>query len=122
MSQIGATPRPWSSPSAWYERRTSVRHAIQTPSIPCEIAAVVGGGYQTGRLSDLSARGATVLVESPLEHGALVTLALKARRGQVERTALAYVVHCNEAGPGEFTVGCQFTLPLRTDEVWSLVS
>ncbi|MBI1832100.1 MAG: PilZ domain-containing protein [Planctomycetes bacterium] len=63
------------------------------------------------QVRDLSAGGANVLVDRPLEPGHILTLELPTRDGEV-RTVLACVVRTVSHGPGQWSLGCVFSREL----------
>jgi hypothetical protein len=85
-----------------------------------QIVSSVEGEPRRGKVVNISASGLALLVDEPLEAGALLSIHLPQRaRGVL--TILACVVHTTDRGDGQQIAGCNFIRELSESDLLSLL-
>src|SRR5262245_23310300 len=95
------------------ERRSHPRHVTDVQTV-CQ--PLVGDISLPARIRNVSRSGINLIVSQPLTEGTMVRINLPVSPGGPHTTVLACVMHGRETSPGEWTVGCLFSLELSTEE------
>jgi PilZ domain-containing protein len=74
------------------------------------------GDKVLAQIRDLSAAGANLVIDRPLQTGQMVTLELQADIGEIH-SVLACVVHVNEERAGSWSLGCIFSRELSNEDL-----
>jgi PilZ domain-containing protein len=96
------------------ERRSHARHATDVQTV-CQ--PLVGDVSLPARIRNVSQTGANLIISQPLTEGTMLRVNLPVSPGGPHTTVLACVMHNRETSPGEWTVGCVFSLELSADEM-----
>ena len=90
--------------------------------------ATVGKGFsdddhefQRAWIIDLSLKGIGIQVTRPLAPGHLIIVTIKSNDGTKTFELSAHVMHCDALPQGEWSVGCELTVPLSPDELEQLL-
>jgi PilZ domain len=95
------------------DRRSHPRHPADV-QIVCQ--PLVGDVSLPARIRNVSQSGVNLIISQPLTEGTMVRVNLPGSPGGPHTTVLACVMHSRETSPGEWTVGCVFSLELSADE------
>lgn len=97
------------------DRRLWVRHAIDLRG-NLQMSEPRDSEKVLAHVRDLSAGGASLLVQRAVQPGEMVVLELPAERGEV-RTVLACVVRVQQQADGQWSLGCVFSRELSDDDL-----
>jgi hypothetical protein len=103
------------------ERRAWVRHPSRPETPFSEVAEEDYVIPQKARILDLSAAGVGLLVTGQIAPGTIVDVVLCRTSDDSSRTFPARVVHCRAQEGGGWLLGCNFTTPLREEQLQEFI-
>jgi hypothetical protein len=77
--------------------------------------------WRTASVVNVSANGAALLLDEPIENGTLLTTELHAASGRAVVSLLACVVHVTTPAEGKWVAGCNFISELSENDLSALV-
>jgi hypothetical protein len=80
------------------------------------------GNWRAAKIANISAKGIGLLLETPIETGAILCVLLEGSAQRLSQPLLARVVRATERSGVGWHVGCTFAIPLSNDELRALVS
>lgn len=101
---------------AWIKRRAETRYHCA----PATAGRINRGDDETIRhawILNLSATGVGLLLDSPLEAGAQLTIHLKSSSGDTYFDLPARVAHATAQANGEWLIGCELAEKLRQEDL-----
>ena len=98
------------------ERRVWVRYPadLETSYTP---AGMPETARFSARVRNISLGGVNLLADRPFRPGELLTVELPGATDETRCNVLACVVHCQEEGPGEWSLGCTFSRELNDEDL-----
>lgn len=99
------------------ERRIWERHI---PEGEANVRLEVDDGSVIARIQDVSRGGIRLVVDRPMESGAMVRIDLPSNNGVSNTTVLACVVHVQARDNGQYSIGCNFSTELSDNDLESL--
>jgi hypothetical protein len=111
IEQAGAVKAELTQRTPNEERRASVRYPASVQAFCRPLADMASPNYPA-QVRDLSTLGIGLAVVRPLEPGALLEVGLSVPGGEVVKTVLARVVHCEAETGDSWLVGCAFVSEL----------
>jgi hypothetical protein len=121
MAEFDTPSRATPSPCLASERRVSVRYSSSLTTLCQKAAAHTNDFWLLAKVQDMSTTGARLLLGSPFRNGAMVDVEPIKPDSGFSRVLNARVVYCRLEPTGGWIVGCEFSNPLSTDELQSLL-
>lgn len=119
LGRLVGTVEPDACQATETERRVWVRYPCRT-QIQLQAAGDADSETFSARLLDISRGGIGLVVDRELEPGRFLSVELPMAEGEGVSRVLAYVLHVNANGPGEWAVGCNFSDELADDDLQAL--
>ncbi len=102
------------------DQRTWMRFPCDVKAVYQQVAAE-GAGRKPAGVLNLSASGGGLLTAEGIDNGALLSVELRAAKGEFTRTMLACVVHVTARPDGEWALGCNFIRSLSEEDLKALL-
>jgi PilZ domain len=92
-------------------------HPRQPTDVQTVCQPLVGDVSLPARIRNVSQSGVNLIISQPLTEGTMVRVNLPGLPGGPHTTVLACVMHGRQTSPGEWTIGCVFSLELSAEEM-----
>jgi hypothetical protein len=99
------------------ERRAAIRYASEQGA-SCALGHKAARAW--GRLRDISALGAGLLLARQINPGTRLVIEMARKKPTTPLRVLARVVHCQQQSDTTWIIGCQFDTPLQDEVVQEL--
>lgn len=103
------------------EGRAWVRYSCEAAIAFQPLESRKDGTWLPARVANLSAKGIGLVLDTPMQRGAILSVLLEGTGDRFSRPVLVRVVRATERPAGGWQLGCTFAIPLGEDELRALL-